>query len=144
MTTANATITRHQARPAARPAPARNSMLAQIHIAKAQLGMCDETYRAMLWGVGRVKSAAELDHAGREKVLAHLRASGFKPKPGKSPSAHAKGRPRNMAVPERAALLAKVEALLASAQRPWAYADGLAKRMFGLDALAFCAPDQLH
>ena len=50
-----------------------------IHIAKQQLGMDDETYRAMLWAVARVKSSTELDFAGRKKVLDHLKACGFKP-----------------------------------------------------------------
>lgn len=49
-----------------------------IHIAKQQLGMDDETYRAMLWSVARVKSSTELDFAGRKKVLDHLKACGFK------------------------------------------------------------------
>lgn len=49
-----------------------------IHIAKQQLGLDDETYRAMLWTVARVKSSTELDFAGRKKVLDHLKACGFK------------------------------------------------------------------
>ncbi|MFA5825833.1 MAG: regulatory protein GemA [Gallionellaceae bacterium] len=49
-----------------------------IKIAQKQLGMDDETYRAMLWTVARVKSSTELDFAGRKKVLAHLESRGFK------------------------------------------------------------------
>lgn len=49
-----------------------------IHIAKQQLGMDDETYRAMLWTVATVKSSSELDWQGRKKVLDHLKACGFK------------------------------------------------------------------
>lgn len=49
-----------------------------IHVAKQQLGLDDETYRAMLWAVARVKSSTELDFAGRKKVLDHLKACGFK------------------------------------------------------------------
>ena len=52
-----------------------------IHIAKQQLGLEDETYRAMLWSVARVKSSTELDFAGRKKVLDHLKACGFKVAP---------------------------------------------------------------
>lgn len=61
----------------------RKRELAQIHVAKSQLGMDDETYRDMLWTVARVRSAADLDWAGRKKVLDHLKAKGFKIKPGK-------------------------------------------------------------
>lgn len=70
----------------ARPAPERKAQLAQIHIAKDQLGMDEDTYRAMLWVVGRVRSAADLDLPGRMRVLEHLKASGFKPsKPKRKP-----------------------------------------------------------
>lgn len=49
-----------------------------IKIAQKQLGMDDDTYRAMLWSVARVKSSTELDFAGRKKVLEHMQACGFK------------------------------------------------------------------
>lgn len=49
-----------------------------IKIAQKQLGLDDETYRAMLWTVAQVKSSTALDFAGRKKVLAHLEARGFK------------------------------------------------------------------
>lgn len=54
--------------------------VAKIHIAKNELGMDDETYRAMLHTVGKVSSSKALDHAGRAKVLEHLKACGWKPK----------------------------------------------------------------
>lgn len=122
------------ARQLARPAQPRNNALAQIHIAKAQLGMDEETYRAMLWGVARVKSAGDLDHAGRAKVLAHMKASGFKDKRA--------GKPRP--APDRAAQISKIEALLADAGRPWDYAHGMAKRMFAIERVDFCTPDHLQ
>ena len=59
----------------------RNRDLGQIHAAKKQLTdagifQSDDDYRAMLWSQARVHSAADLDHAGRRKVLDHLRALG--------------------------------------------------------------------
>ena len=57
----------------------RNAELAQIHIARAQLGLDEETYRAVLWAVGRVKSSKDLDWTGRKKLLEHFRAKGWKP-----------------------------------------------------------------
>lgn len=128
-------------RPAARQAQPRNNALAQIHIAKAQLGLDDETYRAMLWGQARVKSAAQLDHAGRERVLAHMRACGFSARP---PVAPTPGRPKNMQHPERGAMLGKIEALLLDADRPWAYAHAMGKQMFRVDDISFCHEGQLH
>lgn len=64
----------------------RRAELAQIHIAKTQLGLDEDTYRAMLWSVGRVKSSADLDWSGRKRVLDHLKASGFKPGKPKAPT----------------------------------------------------------
>lgn len=61
----------------------RNAELAQIHIARAQLGIDEETYRAVLWTVARVKSAKDLDWTGRKKLLEHFRAKGWKPAPPK-------------------------------------------------------------
>jgi hypothetical protein len=60
----------------------RNRELAMIHMAKAELlrtgkFQSDDDYRAMLWTQARVKSAAELDHAGRQTVMAYLRSLGF-------------------------------------------------------------------
>lgn len=57
--------------------PGRNRDLAKIHIAAQQLGLDDSTYRDMLWSIGRVRSAGQLDAAGREAVLEHLRSCGF-------------------------------------------------------------------
>jgi phage gp16-like protein len=58
--------------------PGRRRDLAAIHVAKKQLGLDDDTYRDMLWAVGRVRSAADLDFAGRRRVLEHLQACGFR------------------------------------------------------------------
>ena len=65
----------------------RKRELAQIHVAKTQLGLDDDTYRAMLWAVARVKSAADLDWGGRKKVLDHLKSKGFKVRPAKKSGA---------------------------------------------------------
>lgn len=71
----------------------RKRELAQIHVAKSQLGLDDDTYRAMLWTVARVKSAADLDWAGRKKVIDHLKAKGFKIKSPSKPAKAAPSRP---------------------------------------------------
>lgn len=128
-------------RPAAQPAQPRSSAMAQIHIAKKQLGMDEGTYRDMLWGVARVRSSKDLDHAGRAKVLAHLKACGFKSAP---PKQGTPGRPRNMNHPTRGAMLGKVEALLLDAGRPWAYAHSMVQHMFQVADVAFCHEGQLH
>jgi len=70
----------------------RKRELAQIHIAKAQLGMADDAYRDLLFSLARVRSAADLDLAGRSRVLTHFKLCGWKPqaRPELSPSAFSK------------------------------------------------------
>lgn len=58
-----------------------------IHIAKTAISMADDAYRDMLWTIGRVRSAADLDWAGRKRVLDHLKACGWKPSPAKKSKA---------------------------------------------------------
>jgi len=127
-------------RPAAKPAQLRSNALAQIHIAKAQLGMDDDTYRAMLWAQAGVESARDLDHAGRAKVLAHLSACGAAL--GRPAPSHP-GQPKKPPT-DRAAQVAKIEALLADAGRPWAYVHGMCRHMFKIDRLEFANADQLQ
>lgn len=61
----------------------RTRELAQIHIAKKDLGLDDETYRAMLWTVARVHSSADLDFHSRKRVLQHLKERGWTNKPAR-------------------------------------------------------------
>jgi phage gp16-like protein len=115
----------------------RKADLAKIHIAKKQLGLDDETYRAMLWTVARVKSSADLDEYGRQRVIEHLRRAGFKTE---KPAGRAfPGRPHNC---DDHPQLRKIEALLTSSRRPWSYVDAMAHRMFGKDRIAFCNQDE--
>lgn len=121
---------------------ARRRELAKIHIAKAQLGLDDGAYRAMLWTLARVRSAKDLDHGGRAAVLEHCKALGFKA-PGRKPKRvprHA-GRPHST---DTRPPLQKIEALLAEAKRPWAYAVRMAMKLYAKERLEFCASDELQ
>ncbi len=53
------------------------AQLAMLHVAKAQLGLDDDTYRDVLQAQGGVLSARELDEAGFERVLGHFTSCGF-------------------------------------------------------------------
>ncbi len=123
----------------------RRRELAMIHIAKAQLGMDDGAYRDLLWTLGRVRSAADLDFTGRQRVLEHLKNCGFTPRPSKPE------RPKdpawawvNNAAADRQAMLRKIAVMIKAADREKAYVDAIAKHMFGIDVAEFCAPDQLR
>ena len=119
----------------------RASELAKIHIAKKDLGLDEDTYRAMLYGITGVESAAKLTAKGRQKILAHLRAMGWR---GRRGITSYPDRPLNMEHQYRGRLLHKIEALLAEAKRPWSYADVMAKRMFGTEKIQWCRPPELH
>lgn len=112
----------------------RTKELGIIHMAKAQLGLDDATYRDMLWTVARVRSAAALDSYGRARVIEHLRARGFA-------KAH-KGRPAMDGRNRRQ--LRKIEAYLAEASRPWAYVHAMARRMYDVARVEWCTPRQLQ
>jgi len=115
----------------------KQAALAKIHIAKKELGLDDGTYRAMLQSIAGVSSSKDLTAFGTAKVLAHLERCGWKPKS----SAAASRKPKASASCKR--LVGKIEALLAEAQRPWAYADAMAKRMFEVEKVDWLTPEQL-
>ncbi|MGB0732447.1 MAG: gp16 family protein [Pontibacterium sp.] len=116
----------------------RKAALAQIHIAKKQLGMDDDTYRAMLSSVTGKNSAADMHISELYKVLAHLKKCGFT---AKKTAKHGK-RPNPTA--SRKALMGKIEALLADGNYHWNYAHGMAKRMFKVDKVDWLDEQQLH
>lgn len=115
---------------------ARNRQLARIHCAKRDLGLDDDTYRALLVQVGGHPSAGLLDDRARGAVLDHM--SRLLKKSGRAifPS-----RPTNQ---RQKPMLEKIEAYLAEAKRPWAYADSIAKRQWGVDRVHWCTDEQLR
>lgn len=109
--------------------------LAAIHVCVKNLRMDRGTYEAMLMRTCGVRSSADLDQRGRAKVLAELRRLG-------APQDPTRGRPANI---NREPMVRKIEALLAEIGAPWSYADGIAKRMFGVVFVAWVRkPAQLR
>ncbi len=119
-------------------ADVRKRELAQIHIARQQLGMDDDTYRDMLWSVARVRSAADLDWVGRKRVLDHLVGCGFKVKPKRLPAAH-----KPLALTKQD-VEAKIACQLRALGKEWPYAHGVARRIFpAVSAFEFLTAEQL-
>ena len=58
--------------------PNRQRLIRLIHVAKRDLSMDDDTYRAILLRIGKKASSADLTIPELEKVLEHLKRSGFK------------------------------------------------------------------
>ena len=114
----------------------RNIELSKIHLAKKQLGMDDDMYRDMLWTVARVRSASDLDEYGRKTVIEHLKRCGARFTKSRNK--------RSTPAKSKAQLIGKIKAMLAEAQRPDEYGDGMAKRMFGVDRYEWLEFDQLR
>lgn len=110
-------------KPPAKPATAlRQRDLIMIHTGKKQLGMDDDVYRSMLWMVARVRSSKDLDVAGRQKVIAHLKSLG------------AVYKRKRVTPPKSKRLLAdKVIAMMLALEYSDAYVDGMAQKMFGIE-----------
>ncbi len=104
---------------------------AKIHIARQQLGMDDQGYRALLARVAGVQSSKDLGPKQVGAVLREFERLGFAPKP----STKAKGKPRNFA--DMPGEITKIEALLTDLSLPWSYADSIAKRMFKIERCAW-------
>lgn len=121
----------------------RNADLARIHIAKKQLAMEDDTYRDMLFSIGRVRSAGELDFAGRKRVLEHLVSRGFKATVKRAAPATGWEWVNN-ASEEKKPMLRKVAVMLRDAGRGKEYVDALAKKLCHVERIEFCTPKQLH
>lgn len=125
---------------------ARRALMAKIHIAKKDLGLDEDTYRAVLarhGASGDRPSSAQMTVAQLEAAVREFQAKGWTPK---KPGAGRRPRPpRN-----RAEQIAKIEALLADKAKrqgrpvPWAYADAIAKRVCRVDKVDWCDTDQLR
>ncbi len=117
----------------------RRNDLAKIHIAKKDLGLDDETYREMLLNVAGVTSSAQLDEEGRKKILRHFEQHGYKfhHKSAKASGMHLP------ASPERASYLSMIGSLLTSLEKPWSYADSIARHVYKVDKVRWLKPEQL-
>ena len=146
------------------PDPKRTKDLARIHLAKKELGLDDDTYRALVKATTGKTSSADLGPGQRWKLMLELARLGSQSCPGDRlrlhprtpapdagqahPGAHSAataypGKPTLVPV-ESQALLSKVEALLAEARRPWAYAHAMAHRMFKRTLVQECDPEELR
>lgn len=117
----------------------RNGQLSKIHIAKKDLCLDDDTYRALLKRVAGVSSAKDLAPRQLSAVLAEFQRLGWKARP-----AAKAGRKAPNPAADREKLVGKIEAFLAEAKRSWAYADGMALRMFQVERVEWLDAGQLQ
>lgn len=119
----------------------RNGLIAKIKIAQKELGMAEEAYRAMLLRITGKNSCAVMDIGELERVVDEMRRFGFKPSTSTAREKH--GRP-HLRRTTAAAMMDKVEALLADGGYHWNYAHAMARRMFGREKVEYLDNDQLH
>lgn len=114
-------------------ADTRRRELARIHIRAKEIGLTGDAYRDMLHAVARVRSASDLDAAGRKRVLDHLGAGAAR-----------RGTVR--ASKDRAPLIGMVRRLLGP-DRGDEYALGILQHMYRDAAparLEWASPEQLR
>ncbi|MEN9192815.1 regulatory protein GemA [Xanthomonas euvesicatoria] len=119
----------------------RKTQLAKIHLAAKQKGLDEATYRALLVRITGKDSAAKMTTEERALVIAEFVRLGFKDVQRTGRKRQWPGQPKNL---DEVPMLRKVQALLADAKRPWAYAHSTAKQMYGIDRVEFLNQDQLH
>lgn len=117
-------------------ADSRRRELARIHCLARDLGLDRDAYHDVVRAVTGCASASELSAAQRTQLMRHLRA-----KLGTRDNRAAPGAPHTLA---NKAMLRKIGALLAQDNKPWAYADALAKRIAKRERLAFCSDAELR
>ena len=100
----------------------RNSLMAKLHIAKKDLGLDEDTYRAMLQNLTGKRSAADCSDRQLIMLVAALRKRGWKDSRPKGPKVR----------PEFEKLLGKINALRLDTKKSWAYVESIAKKMYGV------------
>lgn len=100
----------------------KRNLIRIVHTGKSFLGWDEDTYRDVLSRQTGKRSARDCSVVELEKMVLYMRTQGF------APSYH--GRRPHVAA-GRKGMLAKIEALLAEAGRPWGYLDGVIERMLG-------------
>lgn len=122
----------------------RRKELAAIHVlASKQLRLDQDTYRALLERVTGKRSAADLNARERTAVLEEMRrliGGGVQRMRNAVPPVDEPQNVRN----ELRAMVSKVGAILGEADRSWAYAHGLANRMFKVQRVEWLTAGQLH
>lgn len=100
----------------------KRNLIRIVHTGKSSLGWDDDTYRDVLARQTGKRSARDCSVTELEKVVLYMRTLGF--------AATSRGRRPRVAA-GRKGMLSRIEALLAEANRPWSYLDGVIERMLG-------------
>jgi phage gp16-like protein len=117
--------------------PNTKGIIGAIKAGQAFLGLDDATYRQMLASLtGGKTSCTACSLEELKRIREYLHKQGFP----RSSARH--GRRPKVALTKKT-ILAKIEALLAEAKRPWAYAEGIAVNMYQQPVLEWLTVEQL-
>lgn len=100
----------------------RKSLMAKIHIARKDLGLDEDTYRAMMLNLTGKNSAKDCTDRQLVMVFSALRKRGWKDSRPKGPKVR----------PEMQDMLGKLNALRLDTKKSWAYVESIAKRLYGV------------
>ncbi|ECQ1030377.1 regulatory protein GemA [Salmonella enterica subsp. enterica serovar Stanley] len=114
------------------------SLIRVIKTGQSRLGWDDATYKGVLLRLTGKSSSTKCSIRELEDVKEYMHSQGF---PRQAPEG--KGR-RPKVANRRKAMLAKIEALLADSGLSWAYAEGIASRMYGQKVIEWLDDEQLH
>jgi phage gp16-like protein len=118
------------------------AQIALIHVGKAKLGLANEDYRDILAAHGGgVTTSKDLTPEGFKAVLKHFKACGFKQlyQPPPYPA------PEIARLPlAKQGIMYLIGVTLGALDKSWAYADGIAGRMFRIERLEWCDKEQLQ
>ncbi|ULJ61042.1 gp16 family protein [Wielerella bovis] len=116
----------------------RQKMLAKIHIAKNQLDLDDDVYRDLLEHTTGLRSCSKMNKTQLENVLLVLKRKGFRDDfvggLGRMPLHLVEHRP----------MMNKIAVLLKQTGKTWAYANGMAQKMFQKERLNLLNSDEMH
>lgn len=114
----------------------RQALIAKIHVAKNQLAMDDESYRAVLLRITRKTSCRDCTNFQLAGVIREMERLGF-----------GQNRPQWQlppASPDCEAMMKKVQALLIHNGWDFNYANAIAERMYKKKRVQWLTAQQLH
>ena len=119
----------------------------KIQCARRKAGIDDEAWNAMKESVG-AKSTRDLTSRQFESLLSRIEGPGHPAEPRKQwkplhKSAKKSGMTQRPPA-DKEAMIRKIEAILTELKLPWGYADGMARKMFGVENLRFCDGEQTY
>ena len=119
----------------------RKKYIVLIHVGKNALGFSDDEFDEIKTARIGVKSCKDMSLDQLRSLHRLMKAFGWEPTPHKSAKASGMNQPAPVV---KAMQLEKISALLADGDLPWSYADGIAHRMFRVERVRWCTPEELQ